>query len=194
MLVVRRTFGMIGEECLRLRTAARTLERDGVPAPNGGRWWNTQTIRDVVLDDCYKPLTFEEVTVLVSPEVAAHLDHGKSYGISWYNRRKVTKRQVPKDGPEGRRYRKMQKISEKPRGEWVAIPVPDSGVPRGLVDLACERIKDNISLKKVATKFWELSGGRIYCGSCGKRLDNQRTRKSYAGGYHYCYRCQTRHR
>jgi hypothetical protein len=185
---------MIGEGCMTLRTVALTLERDGVPPPNGGRWWNTQTIRDIILDDCYKPHTFEEIEQLVNPEVATRLDTEKSYGVSWYNRRRVTKRQVPEDGPEGRRYRKVQKTSEKPRSEWIAVLVPNSGVPRSLVDLARDRIKDTISPKKVASKVWELSGGIIYCGSCGRRLDNQRTRKGVGDGYHHQYRCRTRHR
>jgi site-specific DNA recombinase len=194
MSVVRRIFHMLGEECMTLRTAARTLEREGVPPPNGGRWWNTQTIRDIVLEDCYKPHAFEEMQELVSPEVAVRLDPKRSYGVSWYNRRKVTKRQVLEDGPEGRRYRQVQKNGEKPRSEWVAIPVPDSGIPRGLVELARERIKDNISPAKVTSRFWELSGGIIYCGSCGKRLDAQRTRKNSGGDYNHYYRCRTRAR
>jgi hypothetical protein len=194
MRIVERIFCMIGEGCMTLRTVALTLERDGVPPPNGGKWWNTQTIRDIILDDCYKPHTFEQIEQLVNLEVAARLHTHKSYGVSWYNRRRVTKRQVPEDGPEGRRYRKVQKTSEKPRSEWIAIPVPDSGVSRSLVDLARDRIKDNISPKKVASKFWELSGGIIYCGSRGRRLGNQRTRKGVGDGYHHYYRCRTRHR
>jgi hypothetical protein len=126
--------------------------------------------------------------------VAARLDTDKRYGVSWYNRRRVTKRQVPEDGPEGRRYRKVQKTSEKPRSEWIAVPVPDAGVPRSLVDLMWDKIKDNISPKKAPSKFWELCGGINYCGSCGRRLDNQRTRKSVGGGYHHYYRCHTCHR
>jgi len=193
MHIVERIFRMIGEGCMTLRSVALTLERDGV-ASNGGRWWNTQTIRDIILDDCYKPRTFEEIEQLVNLEVAARLDTDKSYGVAWYNRRRVTKRQVPEDGTEGRRYRKVQKISEKPRSEWIAVPVPDSGVPRSLVDLARDMIKDNISPKKVASKFWELSGGIIYCGRCDRQLDNQRTRKGVGDGYHHYYRCRTRHR
>jgi hypothetical protein len=51
---------MIGEGCMTLRTVA--LERDGVPPPNGGgRWWNTQTRGDIILGDCYRPHTFEEI-------------------------------------------------------------------------------------------------------------------------------------
>lgn len=194
MRVVRRIFGMIGEEAMPLRTAARALERDGVPPPNGGKWWNTQTIRNVIFDDCYRPHAFEEMKELVSSEVAACLNPQKCYGVCWYNRRRVTNRQVAEDGPEGRRYRRVQCTTIKPRSEWVAIPAPDSGVPRALVDLARGRIKDNVSPKKVAEKFWELSGGIIYCGGCGKRLFNQRPRKSSGEGYHHYYRCRTRGR
>ena len=194
MRIVERIFRMIGEGCVTLRTVALTLERDGVPPPNGGSWWNTQTIRDIILDDCYKPHTFEEIEQLVNLEVATRLDTDKCYGVSWYNRWRVTKRQVAEDRPEGRRYRKVQKTSEKPRSAWIAVPVPASGVPRSLVDLARDRIKDNILPKKVASKFWELSGGIIYSGSCGRRLDNQRTHKGVGDGYHHYYRCLTRHR
>ena len=98
------------------------------------------------------------------------------------------------DSPEGRRYRKVQKTVEKPRSEWVAVPVPDSGVPRGLVDLAQNRIMDNVSPPKTTLKVWELSGGIIHCASCGKRLFNQRLRKSSGDGYHHYYRCRTRGR
>jgi hypothetical protein len=95
---------------------------------------------------------------LVNLEVAIRLDTDKSYGISWYNRRRVTKRQVPEVGTEGRRYRRVQKTSEKPRGEWIAVPVPDSGVSRSLVDLARDRIKDNISPKKAPASSGRLLG------------------------------------
>jgi hypothetical protein len=194
MRVIRRTFIKVGEEAMPIRAVARTLEREMVPPPNGGKYWRTQTIRDIILDDCYRPHAFTEIEQLVSPEVATRLDPGKSYGVSWYNRRRVTHKQVAEDGPEGRRYRKVQKTVERPRSEWVAVPIPDSGVPRGLVDLARNRIKDNVSTPKTTSKVWELSGGIIYCGSCGKRLFNQRLRKSSGDGYHHYYRCRTRGR
>jgi site-specific DNA recombinase len=193
MRVVRRIFALVGEEAMPFRAVSRTLDREMVP-PNGGKYWRTQTIRDIVLDDCYRPHAFAEIEQLVSLEVAARLDPGESYGISWYNRRRVTHRQVAEDGPEGRRYRKVQKTVQKPRNEWVAVPLPDSGVPRGLVGLARERIKDNVLTPKTTSKIWELSGGIIYCGSCGKRMFNQRLRKSTGDGYHHYYRCRTRGR
>jgi site-specific DNA recombinase len=67
-------------------------------------------------------------------------------------------------------------------------------VPRELVDAARDRIKDNVSTPKKTSKVWELSGDIIHCGSCGKRLFNQRLRKRSGGGYHHYYRCRTRGR
>ena len=45
--------------------------------------------------------------------------------------------------------------------EWVAIPVPDSGIPREVVEKAKANIKDNTwKSSKRNDRFWELSGGR----------------------------------
>src|SRR3712207_362814 len=49
MCVVRRIIRMIGEGTP-IRAVARTLEREMVPTPNAGRFWRTQTIRDIVFD------------------------------------------------------------------------------------------------------------------------------------------------
>ncbi len=92
MRIVRRIFRLVAEESMPLRTIKRKLEREGVLPPNGGRFWHTTTIRDIVLDDCYRPHTLEELRDLVSPEVASRLDPDKSHGVSWYNRRRVVTR------------------------------------------------------------------------------------------------------
>src|SRR5919202_1765450 len=70
MAVVRRIFCMIGAEGSPLYAAKKTLEREGVLAPNGDRYWNTTSIREIVLNDVYKPHTFEQIRELVSLEVA----------------------------------------------------------------------------------------------------------------------------
>jgi hypothetical protein len=135
-LFFRCVFSMVGEERMSLHGVKRTLESDGILAPSGGRFWNTNTIRDIVLDDCYRPHSYGEIEELVSPQVAAALDQSKSYGVCWYNRRRVKTRQVGEDKPEGRRYRRVQQTVWRPREEWVGVPVPDAGIPRGLVDAA----------------------------------------------------------
>jgi hypothetical protein len=81
---------MIGEGCMTLRTVA--LEHDGVPPPSGGRWWNTQTRGDIILGDCYRPHTFEEIGQLVNLEVAAQLYTDKSY--NHFRRRSCARRML----------------------------------------------------------------------------------------------------
>ena len=74
---------MIGEGGMTFRTVA--LERDGVPPPNGGGWWNTQTGGDIILGDCYRPHTFEEIGQLVIVRGGTRLDTDKSY--NYFRRR-----------------------------------------------------------------------------------------------------------
>ena len=194
MRVVRRIFRLVAEEGMPLRTIKRKLEREGVLPPNGGRFWHTTTIRDIVLDDCYRPHTLEELRDLVSPEVASRLDPDKSHGVSWYNRRRVATRQVAEDGPEGRRYRRVQKTVEKPRSEWVAVPVPDASIARETVIAARHRVRQNRKTSSAGGRSWELSGGIVFCAECGMRLLQDRRSRSRGAPYYHYYRCQTRRR
>jgi hypothetical protein len=177
------------------------LEREGVPSPPtpkrpaGSQRWNQRTIRRIILDDCYKPYTFEEVKALVSSDVAARLDPKKRYGIWWFNRRRTTQTYVAETGPDGRRYRRHQRTAEKPKAEWIAVPVPDSGIPREVVDAAREAIADNKPPSSNGDRFWELSGGILRCGECGLRMRTTVTRtagKNYYYHYYY-YICKKHH-
>ena len=129
---------------------------------------------------------------MVSPKVAARLDPSKLYGVWWYNRRRTSVRQIAEHGPEGRRYRKVQRTVRKPRNEWVAVPVPNVGVLRELVDTARERIRYNTRTSKAGDDFWELSGGVFFCGGCGNRMVAHRSRRTPDSPYIAYYRCETR--
>jgi hypothetical protein len=118
----------------------RVLDAEKIPTPTGKRRWVTWVIRRFLLDDVYKPHAFEEVAKLVTPEVAARLDPDKSYGIWWFNRERWTSRQVPEASGHERVYRRSVKATPKPKEEWIAVPVPTSGVPREVVDAAREII------------------------------------------------------
>jgi site-specific DNA recombinase len=194
MEVVLCVFRMVGDEGLALRAVRRTFECEGVPTPNGQPWWNTRTLKDIVLDDCYRPHAFEEIRELVTADVAAGLDPDKLYGVWWYNRRRTTTRQVAEHRPEGRRYRRIQQTVKKPRSEWVAVPVPHAGIPLKWVNAARERVKHNHQPSSSADRFWELSGGVLYCGGCGKRMGPDRARRSPDQPYYFYYRCNTKHK
>jgi hypothetical protein len=107
-------------------------------------YWTRTFIRACVFDDAYKPHTFEEVAALVSPQVMARLDPKRSYGIWWYDRRHAQRTRVLEEGLGGeRRYVARTHYADKPREEWIAVPVPDAGVPKEVVDRARDALRDN---------------------------------------------------
>jgi site-specific DNA recombinase len=188
MRVVRRIFRMVGVEGHSLNSVKKTLDRERVPTPKGSLYWGNTFIQRVITDDVYKPHTFEEVRALISEEVTSCLDPASRYGVWWFNRRRRTERQVSEVSLDGRRSTTI----EKPREEWVAIPVPDAGIPREWVDAAREAISDNVKFSHAGGRFWELSG-LMKCSGCGcGMLGNSPTNGSRNKVHHY-YRCRTRH-
>jgi site-specific DNA recombinase len=103
----------------------------------------------------------------MSSEVAARLDREKRYGIWWFNRRRTKRYQVAMNGAHGKQYKKRTKITERPETEWIAVPIPESGIPREWVDAARDAIADNVKLSQNDNRPWELSGGIARCGECG---------------------------
>jgi site-specific DNA recombinase len=192
MAVVRRIFRMIGEEELAITAVTKILNKEGEPGPAGGRW-NTYAVRRMVLEDVYKPHAPEEAAELVSPEVAARLDRGKRYGIWWFNRERWRRTKVAEPSPtgEGSVYRWRVVSVPRPRDEWVAVPVPDSGIPREMVDAARHIVSNNKSCSSNGDRIWELSGGVLRCSECGRRMRTSVTRKKDGKRYFY-YSCASR--
>ncbi len=187
MRVVRRVFRMVGVEGRPLNAVKRVFDREGVPTPGGARFWYQTFLRRMVRDDVYRAHTFEEVAAMVTPEVSARLDQDKLYGIWWFNRRQRKDRQVAEVGENGRRYRRRSKTTMKPPEAWIAVPVPDPGVPREWVDAAREAIKVNCRSPSSNRRFWELSGGLFYCGCCGRVMRHDfRVRENGAWFYYRC--------
>jgi site-specific DNA recombinase len=194
MQIIKRIFRMVGAEGCTMSVTRLTFNREGVSPPSGGRYWSPTYIREAIKDDVYRPHTFEEVAALVSPTVAAQLDPKKRYGVWWFNRRRYASKQVAVSGPEGRSYRRETKVSDKPHSEWIAVPVPDSGIPREWIDAARDSIKDNKRPSKNGDRFWELSGGVLLCAECGCRMVATTVReKKTCPTYHY-YKCPKRRR
>jgi hypothetical protein len=150
-------FYVVGVEGLPMHRVKKLFDSEGISPPKRGRYWSKQFIRSRIIDDAYKPHTFDEVKKLVSSEVAAKLEPEKNYGIWWYNVRRTIAKQIAET--DGRRYRRRATTIIKPKEEWIAVPVPDSGIPREWVDVARKRIKDNRAPSSAGHRFWELSGG-----------------------------------
>ena len=190
MPVVRRIFHMVGSQGYSLHGVKKRFEAQGLLTPAGKRYWSTTFIREVIKDDVYCPHTFEELEALVTPGVAARLEPDKSYGICWFNRKRHTYKQVAQDSPEGKVYRKKKAATDRPRNEWIAVPVPDAGISRELVDAAKRAIRDNSKPSSAGRRAWELSGGILYCGSSGRQMVPHSSKSG--GRYLYYYRCRRR--
>jgi site-specific DNA recombinase len=173
MAIVRRIFRMVVEGET-LYSVKRTLERDGVPPPangeKGGRYWSASYLRSLVLEDVYKPHAYAEIEALVAPEVSARLDKSANYGIFWFNRRRTTRKRESVAGPNGREYKWRYTVRDNPREQWVAIPIPHSGLPRELVDAARAMIKTNRAPANTGRRFWQLPSGAVRCKDCGTRM------------------------
>jgi site-specific DNA recombinase len=194
MGVVARIFRMVGLEGHGIRGVKRTLEREGLPSPEGKRIWGQYFIREAIKDDIYRPHTYSEIEALVakgqmSAEVAARLDPGKRYGIWWFNRRKTKTYQESVNGANGKQYKRRVKISERPEAEWIAVPVPESGIPREWVDAAREAIKDNVKLSQNDNRPWELSGGIARCAECGWAMRAHTVRHGSSPKKSHYYTC-----
>jgi site-specific DNA recombinase len=136
MPVIERIFRMAAMEGTSVHGIKRVLDAEGVPTPSGRKYWHWRAIHSFIMDDVYRSHPFDEVAELVTSEVDAGLDPSVCYGIWWYNRQRVQRSQVSEVGPAGRTYRRRGKYSMKDRSEWIAVPVPDSGIPREVVEAA----------------------------------------------------------
>jgi site-specific DNA recombinase len=190
MLVVRRIFRSVVNG-MSLYGVKRALEIEGVPPPGnankGGQFWSASYLRRIVLSDVYVPYPCEEIEPLVTPEVAAKLDRSKRYGIYWFNRTRTTRKRVSTNGAEGREYKWRYSVHENPRDQWIAIPIPEAGIPREIVEAAREMIQDNRPPGSTGRRFWQLPSGSVRCSGCGTRMTQY---ASAAGRRIYAYyRC-----
>ncbi len=189
MAVVERVFRMAAEGLGTWKIQVR-LHAAGVLSPMGGSVWDIMVIKRLVLNDLYKPHTFEEMAELLGPEALARLEPGGLYGVQWHNRRKTTTRTVSEpDGNGGRIYRRRRTTKERPREEWIAVPVP-AHIPAAVVEAARQRIEENRTPeRKYLTREWELRG-LLRC-PCGAGMRTQTTNPHNKGHYFY-YSCSRR--
>jgi hypothetical protein len=127
------------------------------------------------MEDVYKPHGWPEIEALVDEgllarEVASRLDHDKPYGIFWFNRTRTARKRVSSTDHDGRGYRWRYSVRKNPRNQWIAIPIPDAGIPPKVVDAAREMIRGNRQPSSTGRRFFELSGGIIHCGGCGRKM------------------------
>lgn len=191
MALVKRVFEDVARGSS-LKGAAATLDSENVPTPGGGKRWDRTVLKAWIMDDAYRPYSHEEVVAIVSADAARGLDPAKSYGLLRWGRRQATSRQVSEVLPDGtRRYAKRYKYRTTGPEEQIALPVPESGIPRELVDAARTMVEGNKRPAAAGDRVWELSGGIAVCAECGRSMRARRkTRRKNNKEYVYTmYRC-----
>lgn len=124
--------------------------------------------------------------------MAARLDSEASYGVWWFGRRHTTHERVAEVGADGTRdYRLRQKTAVKPREQWIAVPVPDAGVPGALVEAARARIRDRAPTPSTGDRLNELRGV-LFCEHCGSRMATNRVLQPGMKRPAHYYRCPKR--
>lgn len=174
MQTVRRVFDLVASG-MRVNAVRLLFNRQGVPTATGARW-SAQAIRDILLDDAYRPHTPEELEELLEPEALRSVSGG--CGVWWYNRRRYfTDRKTRK-----------KRYTVRPKEEWIGVPVSGEGLPdRETVDRARENILQNRQMSRSGKRVWPLSGV-ARCHYCGYTLSTQLTSRKY----HY-YTCRSRY-
>jgi hypothetical protein len=129
----------------------------------------------------FRPLSVEEITPLLPAQAADGLQPGRVYGIHWPGRRRSKFKST-----KG----KVRTVYMTPSEEWVPIPIDltSSELDRAAVDRARALVAQNRASASVGDRFWELSGGILKCGECGRNMIAYR-RRTKQGGYNY-YRCR----
>ena len=187
MALVRRAFEMIGAEGQTSYAVVRWLEGADPHGPTG-KGWNLPFMRKMVLNDVYKSHPYEEARVLVPPEAAWRLTPDERYGIWWFNRTRFEPKRTPPEDPGD--FKRKYKPVGKPREEWIAVPVPDPGIPPEIVEAARERMGKNRAPSENGNRFWELSGGIVRCEACGYVMG---TTSSGTPTNDYYYRCRSKY-
>jgi site-specific DNA recombinase len=190
MAIIRWIFRMVGSEGMALNRVRHALEREGIPTSSGRRSWSRTYLRKCINDDVYLSHTYEEVSALVTPEVASTLDPSRRYGVWWYGRERhiyTQRRDIAPDGTPS--YKRAKKSVPAAREDWVPVPVPDAGIPKEWVLAAREAIKDNVWTSRAGDRVWELAGGVLRCAECGRAMSVNYIRAKNRG----YYRCTGRY-
>jgi site-specific DNA recombinase len=194
MPVVHRIFQAVADGDS-VYSVIKRLTAEGISPPNSNHKrkagnWTRAFIRGLINNDLYRPHTYPELQRLVqegnmTAEVLGRLDPDKMYGISWAGRRQTI--------TTFRGRQKTKRTIQRPRKDWIAVPVPSSGISRAVVDRARERLNDNKAPAKTNSRdFWELSGGVLRCSDCGRSMSTKTDKQK--GREYYYYKCHSRYR
>ncbi len=157
--VVREIFALYLQDGLSVRQIAYALKDRAIPSPAGKPIWGPSTIQGLLRNEAY-------------------------IGTVYYNRREA----IEGNGRRGQRTRKTR-YRERPREEWIAIPVPviiDPDTYQRVQHVSRDNSKFNP--RGVQPGRWLLRG-LVVCGHCDVGCNCQKMRGRPGHDLHY-YNCR----
>jgi len=140
--VVEMMFNWLVEEGKSTREIAWRLTIMQVPRKQGGRQWDTSTVHRILRNETYT-------------------------GVTYYNKHKSAIPPKHRTNREGKS--KVTSVIQRPRDEWIAIPVPKI-ISKELFEAAGRQLRANSRNCQRNAKLKYLLRGRIKCGLCGRAL------------------------
>ncbi len=159
--VVRDIYRLYTEELLSIGKIVRRLNDRGVPTLKGKSPWERTTVRAILRNPAYKGTA--------------------CYGKTQKTERKKITRPLRKKGGFSAR---CGSNSERPRQEWIEIPVP-AIISEETFALSNERLEQNKRLSPRSTKEPTLLQGLLVCQQCGYAFYRCSARTSKRKIYYY---------
>ena len=163
-VVVRKIYALYTGEGLAIGRITAQLNAEGIPARKSGKRWERSTVWGILKNPAYRGTAC----------------FGKTKSAS---RQRITRPVRLKGGRVSQRAATV----DRPREEWIEIPVPAIVTPETFA-LAEERLRQNKQFSPRRTKVVSLLQGLLYCRHCSYGLYRTSTRTSARTIYYYrCY-------
>ena len=162
--VVRRIYALYTGDGLPIGAITARLNEEGIPPRKAGGRWERSTVWGILKNPAYRGTAC----------------FGKTQCAP---RQKITRPVRLKGGRVSQRAATV----DRPREEWIEIPVPAIVTPETFA-LAEERLRQNKKFSPRGTKVENLLQGLLYCKHCSSGLYRTSTRTSARTIYYYrCY-------
>jgi hypothetical protein len=166
MAIVRRIFEEVGVKGHSMRSVKLALEADGIKPPGYER----------ALAAGQVPSKYWSVTT-----IRRIITNDVYLGTQWYNRTRVER------NPDATGGDNKYHTSINPREDWIAVSVPDSGIPKEWIEAARALVEQNIKPTNKGRRPWELKG-HLFC-ECGVRMTTHTTTRKGRKVVYYYYVC-----
>jgi hypothetical protein len=166
MAIVRRIFEEVGVKGHSMRSVKLALEADGIKPPGYER----------ALAAGQVPSKYWSVTT-----IRRIITNDVYLGTQWYNRTRVER------NPDATGNDNKYHTSINPREDWIAVSVPDSGIPKEWIEAARALVEQNIKPTNKGRRPWELKG-HLFC-ECGVRMTTHTTTRKGRKVVYYYYVC-----